>query len=152
MGPINVRASPGFWVLNPELYRDPGIILGIWDLFWHETQLPHYFADLFFRRQTFTCFVILDLVSAIQNRGLGCGLLQNKILITTVSISFITQLGLVYIGFMQKIFKTDALGAQDLGVILALAGMSFSLHEGRRWVEKKKDADEAYGSVMEELA
>ena len=53
---------------------------------------------------------------------------------------------------MQKIFKTDALGAQDLGVILALAGMSFALHEGRRWVEKKKDADEAYGSVMEELA
>lgn len=134
-------------------------LFGIWRSqaippFWQETTIPlfRYFADFLFGLQTFTCFVILDLISAIQNRGLGCGLLQNKILITTVSISFFTQLGLVYIGFMQKIFKTDALGAQDLGVILALAGMSFALHEGRRWVERKKDGEEAYGSIMEELA
>jgi len=59
---------------------------------------------------------------------------------------------LVYIGFLQKIFKTDALGAQDLGIVLALAGMSFGLHEGRRWVERKRDAEDVYGSFMEELA
>jgi Ca2+-transporting ATPase len=102
--------------------------------------------------QTFTCFVFLDLISAIQNRGLGCGLFKNKMLIATVSISLVTQLGLVYIGFLQKIFKTDALDLEDLGIIVALASISFGLHEGRRWVERQRDGDEVYNSVMNELA
>ncbi|PPQ78974.1 hypothetical protein CVT25_002258, partial [Psilocybe cyanescens] len=91
---------------------------------------------------TFTAFVFLDLISAIQNRGLGCALFQNKMLITTVSISFLTQLALVYVGFMQKIFQTDALSMHDLGIILGLAGVSLVLHEGRRWYERKIDADD----------
>ncbi|KAF8963625.1 Ca-transporting ATPase [Flammula alnicola] len=101
---------------------------------------------------TFTAFVVLDLVSAIQNRGLGCALTQNKMLITTVSISFLTQLALVYVGFMQAIFQTAALGGRDMGIILGLAAVSFALHEGRRWYERRIDADETYASVMEELA
>ncbi|KAF9486080.1 Ca-transporting ATPase [Pholiota conissans] len=101
---------------------------------------------------TFTAFVVLDLVSAIQNRGLGCALTQNKILITTVSISFLTQLALVYVGFMQKIFQTDSLATRDLGIILGLGAVSFTLHELRRWYERKIDAEDTYVSVMEELA
>ncbi|KAF8161376.1 Ca-transporting ATPase [Crassisporium funariophilum] len=101
---------------------------------------------------TFTCFVVLDLVSAIQNRGLGCGLFQNRMLITTVSISFLTQLGLVYVGFLQHIFQTAPLDMRDLGIILGLAGTSMCLHEVRRWWERRGDADETFASVMEELA
>ncbi|KAF4620920.1 hypothetical protein D9613_000938 [Agrocybe pediades] len=101
---------------------------------------------------TFTCFVFLDLVSAIQNRGLGCSLFQNKMLIGTVSVSFLTQLALVYVGFMQKIFQTAALSLHDLGMILGLAAVSMTLHEGRRWYERRIDADDTYATVMEELA
>ncbi|KJA28829.1 hypothetical protein HYPSUDRAFT_33216 [Hypholoma sublateritium FD-334 SS-4] len=101
---------------------------------------------------TFTAFVMLDLVSAIQNRGLSCALTQNRILLTTVSISFITQLALVYVGFMQTIFQTDSLSGRDLGIILGLAITSFALHEARRWYERKIDAEETYVSVMEEIA
>jgi len=101
---------------------------------------------------TFTCFVILDLVSAIQNRGLGCGLFQNRMLIVTVSISLLTQLSLVYVGFMQAIFQTAALGTNDLGIIVGLAATSMGLHEMRRWYERKKDGDETYAAVMDELA
>lgn len=102
---------------------------------------------------TFTCFVFLDLVSAIQNRGLGCGLTQNKMLITTVSISFITQLALVYVPFLQAIFQTAALDLRDLGVILVLAGTSFSLHEVRRRWERKGEEELGYASVaIDEMA
>ncbi|KAH9018450.1 hypothetical protein EDB84DRAFT_1519370 [Lactarius hengduanensis] len=38
-------------------------------------------------RQTFSCFVFLDLISAIQNRGLGCSLTQNWMLVLTVATS-----------------------------------------------------------------
>jgi Ca2+-transporting ATPase len=99
--------------------------------------------------QTFTCFVFLDLVSAVQNRGIGCGLLQNKMLVTTVSISAVSQLALVYVPFMQAIFQTAALSWSDLGVILGLAGISFALHEGRRRYERRLNLDLTWAHDVE---
>lgn len=101
---------------------------------------------------TFSCFVFLDLVSAVQNRGLGCGLFQNKMLVVTVSISALSQLALVYVPFMQAIFQTAALSMKDMSVILGLAVTSMVLHEGRRYYERKVNTEQTYASVMEELA
>ncbi|KIJ05295.1 hypothetical protein PAXINDRAFT_159089, partial [Paxillus involutus ATCC 200175] len=101
---------------------------------------------------TFTCFVLLDLVSAVQNRGLGCGLFQNKMLVLTVSVSFVVQLALVYVPFMQAIFQTEALSSRDMITLLILTVISFVLHEGRRRFERSMDADTTYSAVMEELA
>ncbi|CAK5281921.1 unnamed protein product [Mycena citricolor] len=98
---------------------------------------------------TFTCFVFLDLVSAVQNRGIGCGLTQNKMLVTTVSISALSQLALVYVPFMQAVFQTAALDMGDLGVILALAGVSFVLHEARRRYERQVDLDITWAERVE---
>lgn len=111
--------------------------------------------DVVSRREqtmTFTCFVFLDLVSAVQNRGLGCGLIQNKMLVTTVSVSFLVQLALVYVPFMQAIFQTDALGWKDILTILLIAATSFMLHEGRRRFERAVQSDETYTNIAEEMA
>jgi Ca2+-transporting ATPase len=94
--------------------------------------------------QTFTAFVFLDLVSAIQNRGLSCGLTQNRMLILTVGISFFAQLLLVYFPPLQSVFQTESLGFHDLSVLLALAGVSFSLHEARRSYERKRSEQHRY--------
>jgi len=101
---------------------------------------------------TFTCFVFLDLVSALQNRGLGCGFTQNKMLITTVSVSFLVQLSLIYVPFMQKIFQTASLETWDLLTLLGLAAVSMTLHEGRRRYERSLNADLTYAHVAEEMA
>ncbi|KAH7102158.1 calcium-transporting ATPase [Auriculariales sp. MPI-PUGE-AT-0066] len=103
---------------------------------------------------TFTTFVFLDLVSALQNRGLGCGMLQNRMLLITVSTSFCAQLALIYVPFMQAVFQTEALALQDLLHLLALAATSFSLHELRRRYERRLDAVHAASaySRVEELA
>ena len=100
--------------------------------------------------QTFTCFVFLDLVSALQNRGLGCGFTQNKMLISTVSVSFVVQLALIYVPLMQGVFQTDALDLGDLTMLLILAGISATLHEGRRRYERSLNADLTYSHVAEE--
>jgi Ca2+-transporting ATPase len=102
--------------------------------------------------QTFTCFVFLDLVSAIQNRGLGCGITQNRLLLITVGVSFLSQLGLVYVPFMQAIFQTEALRMDDLLLLLAFAGSSFVMHETRRRYERSLNQGETYAIAMEELA
>ncbi|KAN0125537.1 P-type ATPase [Russula decolorans] len=122
------------------------------------TLFIYYFAlsdDQMSRRDqtmTFTCFVFLDLVSAIQNRGLGCGLTQNRMLMVTVAISFLSQLALVYVPFMQAIFQTEALPMDDLLLLLALAASSFILHESRRRYERTLNQHETYASAVEELA
>ena len=104
------------------------------------------------RLQTFTCFVFLDLVSALQNRGLGCGITQNRMLLGTVSVSFFTQLALVYVPLMQAVFQTEALPANDLCLLLGLAGSSMALHEGRRRYERSLNATESWASATEEMA
>lgn len=73
-------------------------------------------------------------------------------LLTTICISFISQLTLVYVPFMQAIFQTDALPWSDLSTLLILAVTSFVLHEGRRRYERTLDVD-AYTDVsVAELA
>ncbi|KAH9935143.1 calcium-transporting ATPase [Epithele typhae] len=101
---------------------------------------------------TFTCFVFLDLVSAVQNRGMGCGLFQNRMLVTTVSTSFLVQLALIYVSFLQSIFQTEALGLFDLCTLLALGAVSATLHEARRRYERSLNATMTYSSTVEELA
>ena len=91
--------------------------------------------------------MFLDLVSAVQNRGLACGLFQNRMLVLTVSISAITQVGLVYVPFMQAVFQTEALSWGDLCVILGLAGTSMGLHEVRRGYERRVTADECMNGM-----
>lgn len=78
--------------------------------------------------------------------------MQNKMLVTTVSISFLVQLALIYVPFMQAIFQTDALRWEDILTILLIAATSFALHEGRRYFERRVQSDEAYANVVEEMA
>lgn len=90
------------------------------------------------KKQTFTVFVFLDLVSALQNRGLTTPMFRNRMLFLTISVSFICQLALIYIPLLQHVFQTEALSARDLFMLLGLAGTSMGLHEGRRWWERKQ--------------
>jgi P-type Ca2+ transporter type 2C len=73
-------------------------------------------------------------------------------LVLTVSVSFLAQISLVYVPFMQAVFQTEALELRDLLIILGLAGTSMVLHEIRRTFERKVNAGDTYTSVMEEMA
>lgn len=97
---------------------------------------------------TFTGFVFLDLVSAIQNRGVTTALGRNKMLFLTVTVSFVAQLALIYVPLLQHIFQTEALSFRDLFVLLGLGATSFTLHEARRWWERKVAKEEFESGVL----
>ncbi|EIW70506.1 hypothetical protein TREMEDRAFT_43224 [Tremella mesenterica DSM 1558] len=101
---------------------------------------------------TFTCFVLLDLVSALQNRGLTCPMFRNRMLFITVSISFLCQLALIYVPLLQHIFQTEALSMRDLLMLLGLAATSMGLHEGRRWWERKRGEREIFEQMVGGMA
>lgn len=71
-------------------------------------------------------------------------------LVSTVSVSFIVQLSLIYVPLMQTIFQTAALDFGDLFLLFILAGISFTLHEVRRGYERRLNAAITSSSVMEE--
>lgn len=71
---------------------------------------------------------------------------------TTVSTSFFVQLALIYAPLLQSVFQTEALGLADLFTLLALAGVSATLHEARRRYERKLNATITFSSTVEELA
>lgn len=96
--------------------------------------------------------MFLDLVSAIQNRGLGCALGANRMLLATVGASALTQLALVYVAPLQAVFQTEALGRDDVLLLLALAGGAFALHEARRRWERERESKDGWASVVEEMA
>ncbi|GFZ46784.1 Calcium-transporting ATPase 1 [Saitozyma sp. JCM 24511] len=101
---------------------------------------------------TFTCFVFLDLVSALQNRGLTCAMFRNRMLFLTVSISFLAQLALIYVPLLQHIFQTEALSLRDLFMLLGLAATSMGAHEGRRWWERKISEREIFEQGIGSMA
>jgi Ca2+-transporting ATPase len=101
---------------------------------------------------TFAAFVLLDLVSAVQNRGLGCALGANRMLLATVGASALTLFALVYVPPLQAVFQTEALAGADVRLLLALAGAAFALHEGRRRWERKREREDGWASVVEEMA
>jgi hypothetical protein len=95
--------------------------------------------------QTFTSIVFLDVVSPPQNR-IGYRLFRaGYSWIITFSISVIAQPALVYVQFAANL--PAALDLGDLGVILALAGTSFILHERR--YERKLNLDLTWAEAGE---
>lgn len=95
--------------------------------------------------QTFATFVLLDLSSALQSRGLLCPLTANRPLLLTCSASFLSLLGLIYIPWMQGVFQTEALASADLLRVLGMGAGSLALHEGRRVWERKREREELMG-------
>ncbi|THH09076.1 hypothetical protein EW145_g2268 [Phellinidium pouzarii] len=127
-------------VVGRVIFSASVIVFGT--LFIYATALSDAMMSNRDQTMTFTCFVFLDLVSALQNRGLGCGFMQNRMLLATVGVSFVVQLALVYVPFMQAVFQTEALALADLGTLFMLAATAFTLHEARRRYERHLNTEE----------
>ncbi|EPQ26666.1 uncharacterized protein PFL1_05646 [Pseudozyma flocculosa PF-1] len=122
------------------------IVVGTLYIYVHE--LNQGVADQRDSTMTFTCFVLLDLTSAVQNRGLHTPLTANRMLGLTVSVSLFAQLCMVYLPLLQGVFQTTALSVNDLALLSTLAGVSFALHEARRAYERKLADEDAANEAM----
>jgi Ca2+-transporting ATPase len=66
------------------------------------------------------------------------GLLTNKKLILAVLISFLLQMAVVYLPFLQGVFKTRALGLPDWLMVLAISSLPFWLMEAVKALTKPR--------------
>jgi len=68
------------------------------------------------------------------------GLLSNKPLLGAVLLTFVLQLGVIYLPFAQSLFKTVALPPLDLAISLVLSTVVFWGVELEKWLLRRKEA------------
>lgn len=66
------------------------------------------------------------------------GIFTNKKLIFATGISFFLQMSVVYIPFLQKVFKTEPLGLFDWVLVLAIASFPLWAMEIVKIANKKR--------------
>ncbi|MHB1278684.1 MAG: cation-translocating P-type ATPase [Bacteroidia bacterium] len=65
------------------------------------------------------------------------GLFSNEALLGAVLLTFVLQMGVVYLPFMNTLFKTQALPLYDLGICLLLSLVVFHAVELEKWIKLK---------------
>ncbi len=65
------------------------------------------------------------------------GILTNKKLILATSVSFILQMAVVYVPFLQKVFKTEALGVLDWVMVVGISSFPLLAMEAVKLFNKK---------------
>ncbi len=68
------------------------------------------------------------------------GLLSNKSLLGAVLLTFVLQMAVVYVPFLQNIFNTRALPLEDLLVSLGMSTLVFIGVEIFKWVRRKRES------------
>ncbi|MCA9924747.1 MAG: cation-translocating P-type ATPase, partial [Anaerolineales bacterium] len=66
------------------------------------------------------------------------GLFSNKLMLAAVLITFVLQLALIYIPFLQNFFSTEALMLQDLLLALIASSVVFVVVEIEKWVRRQR--------------
>ena len=65
------------------------------------------------------------------------GLFSNKMMILAVIVTFLLQMALIYVPFMQTIFKTVPLSLDELGIALLLSTVVFFAVEIEKWIRRR---------------
>jgi Ca2+-transporting ATPase len=66
------------------------------------------------------------------------GLLSNKPLLGAVALTFGLQMAVIYVPFLQAVFKTTPLSASDLAICLALSTVVFWAMELDKWLIRRR--------------
>jgi P-type Ca2+ transporter type 2C len=92
----------------------------------------------------FTTLTIAQMGNALATRStrdtlFEIGLFSNKAMIGSVLLTFLLQLAVVYVPFLQNIFGTVALSLSDLAISFGLSVVVFFVIELVKWIRKRSN-------------
>ncbi len=90
----------------------------------------------------FTTLTLSQMGNALALRShkdslFSIGILSNKALLSAVLLTFVLQMGVVYLPFMQDLFKTNALTVEELLISLVLSTVVFWGVEIEKWLLRR---------------
>jgi Ca2+-transporting ATPase len=111
-----------------------GITLGIQAWAIHEEN-PHWQTMVF----TVLSLAQLGHVFAIRSDYeyiFKIGIFSNPLLLTSIVLTFILQLGVIYVPFANEVFKTQPLTMKELSGCIGIASIVFFAVEFEKWIKK----------------
>lgn len=73
------------------------------------------------------------------------GILSNLPLLGAVILTFLLQLAVIYLPFMNTLFKTQPLSLEELGICIALSMVVFHAVEVEKWIKQLRAERVPYG-------
>ena len=120
-----------------------GILMGIVSLlmgFWYWDQDP----DGHWRTMVFTTLTLAQMGNALALRTnrdslFKVGLFSNKAMLGAVSLTFVLQLAVIYVPFLQDIFQTSSLSLGELAISLLASSVIFVAVELDKWRRRRQN-------------
>ena len=90
----------------------------------------------------FTTLTIAQMGNALATRSEGqtlweVGIFSNKMMLGAVILTFLLQMAVVYLPFLQNVFETQALTVMELGISLGASLLVLLVIDGVKVVKRK---------------
>jgi P-type Ca2+ transporter type 2C len=117
-----------------------GLLMGITSLlvgysWWREGSAA--WQTMIFATLTFSQMSLALAVRSERDSFFSIGLFTNKFLLGAVLLSSLLQLAVIYLPFLQQVFRTTALSGQELGIALAASTVVFWAVELKKWAVRR---------------
>ncbi len=128
-----------------------GTLMGLVSLFvgyfYYDSADSRQFGDIW-QTMIFTTLTLAQMGNALAIRSntesvFTIGFFSNRVMLLAVATTFILQMALIYVPFLQNVFKTVALPLHDLGIALALSTLVFIAVEIEKWIRRLMASQEA---------
>jgi Ca2+-transporting ATPase len=91
----------------------------------------------------FTTLVFAQMGNAVATRSFvdslhKIGVFRNRLMVGAVFLGFALQVGLIYVPFLQRVFKTEPLTAQELLICVAASLILFLAVEGSKVIKRMR--------------
>ena len=118
-----------------------GLLLGVVLLalaygYWSTGQAT--WITMVFSTLTFSRIALSETIRSQQDSLFEIGLLSNPQLLATVFLTFVLQLFVIYLPFLQGFFGTTALSAQELAIAIILSTIPFWAMELQKGLSRKQ--------------
>ena len=92
---------------------------------------------------TFTTLTLAQMGNALATRSdrdtlIQIGLLSNKAMLGSVLLTFVLQLAVIYLPFLNRAFSTTPLGLRDLLISLGFGAIVFAAVELFKWIRQSR--------------
>ena len=107
--------------------------------YWHWQDGDSNWQTLLFTTLTLSQMAHVMAIRSERRSLFNIGLMSNKSLLGAVSLTVLLQLALLYVPFLQAVFKTRALSLQDLALTLAMSSVIFIAVEFEKWILERRN-------------
>ncbi len=118
-----------------------GLLIGVLTLgtgYWYWRADHPNWQTMLFMTLTLTQMAHVLAVRSERESFFRIGLLSNKSLLVAVALTFVLQLAVIYLPWLQSFFSTVALSASDLAICLLLSSVVFWAVEIEKWLRRHK--------------